>query len=150
MKNMTKNSCIILGGVLLLVGCASDVKRSQVSSPSLSGISKHVSTAEGKIKTVIQYVPVQQATTLESSLLDLQAAQKELSERQVQVDVLTASLNTATDRLNYIEPKYSEAVGLLWKWRMISVGALFVGILAGGVLMAIFRVWLKAQIPILG
>lgn len=34
----------------------------------------------------------------------------------------TAQLNKTTDRLNYIEPKYQKAVGLIWKWRLYFFG----------------------------
>lgn len=40
----------------------------------------------------------------------------------------TAQLNKTTDRLNYIEPKYQKAVGLIWKWRLYFLG------LAGGLI----------------
>ncbi len=40
----------------------------------------------------------------------------------------TATLNKTTDRLNYIEPKYQSAVGLIWKWRLYFLG------LAGGLI----------------
>ena len=45
----------------------------------------------------------------------------------------TATLNKTTDRLNYIEPKYQKAVGLIWKWRLYFFG--LAGVLIAGLLL---------------
>ena len=44
----------------------------------------------------------------------------------------TATLNTTTARLDYLQPKYEKAVGLVWKWRLIALAVIggIVGFLA--------------------
>lgn len=76
---------------------------------------------------------------------DLAQARKDIDDKQKQITKVTADMNKVVDRLNYLEPKYAAAVGILWKWRLIAIGS--------WVAMAcfvLFRGWIKAHIPFLG
>lgn len=43
---------------------------------------------------------------------------------QAQVDKNFKERQEMAERLEYLEHKYSKAVGLLWKWRLIAVGGI--------------------------
>ncbi len=63
----------------------------------------------------------------------------------------TATLNTTTARLDYLEPKYEKSVGLVWKWRLIALGVIgaigaFI-VLKYGSRLAATAATLSAKIP---
>lgn len=151
----------ILLSVLILAtlsGCAS-MNRPNLTPTDLATIAKAVDAAgvrvdtAGKIVADVYATGAQpkdkrlQALAEDLKLLraDLERAKKEIAAKQGEIDKLTGEMNKVVERLNYLEPKYAEAVGILWKWRLIAIGS-WVAIAA----FFIFRGWLKANVPFLG
>lgn len=146
---------LIIVSSIFLVGCASTQKAEKTQSPSLSGITNKIGEAQNNVKTVIKVVKDQAILDrLNAALRALDEANILAVEKQKTIDSITAALNVRTERLSYLEPKYNDAVLLLWKWRGLTiggaVGGFAIGVITGAILMIIFRLWLKANVPILG
>lgn len=69
------------------------------------------------------------AVDLDKALAEEKAAKDETALVKKTADTLKASESSARTslvasnrRLDYIEPKYQAAVGLLWKWRLFAIG----------------------------
>lgn len=109
---------IILISLLFLVGCDSS-HRAIVTASDLTPISASVGLARTQIK----------GKEYEKAISSLDEAQKIIQQKQSEVIQASKAANDMANRLNYIEPKYAEAVGIIWKWRLIAIGswALFVG-----------------------
>lgn len=119
----------------MLSGCGT-LQRSSVTSPSLEAISGSVTSATagiGRAGVIVETVrkkgaapndPMvkQLAQILNKVQVDLANAQAEIKSKQTDIDKLTADMNKTIDRLNYLEPKYAAAVGIIWRWRMICIG----------------------------
>lgn len=75
---------------------------------------------------------------------DLAQARKDIDDKQAQITEVTEKMNKAVTRLNYLELKYPEAVGLLWKWRLIAIGS-WVAVAC----YFLFRGWIKLHVPFL-
>lgn len=99
---------------LCLVGCGDEVKKAMMQTTDLSQIGGKVGAARVAIKE--KKLDVADARLFE--------AEKLVAQKQNEVDQATTRANAMVDRLNYIEPKYSESVGLLWKWRLIAFGTI--------------------------
>jgi len=149
---------------LFLVSCATEKNDVNITPVNVNSISKPVSQSQDIVKRINDNAKVifQNGTPAKSEIsesivkdsgisieLHKQALDK-IVELQKESDNQADELKRKIERLNYLENKYSEAVGLLWKWRFICIGTFAVGVIAGGILMAIFRLWLKANIPIRG
>lgn len=68
---------------------------------------------------------------------DADAARAAATEQARLIKLQAEQLQKSLDRLTYLEEKYAGAVGLLWKWRGLTIGAGLVGVVAG-VALAIF------------
>ena len=53
---------------------------------------------------------------------ELQNTKTQVLKLQSQVDKNFQERQKMAERLEYLEGKYSKAVGLLWKWRLIGIG----------------------------
>ena len=128
----------------LLTGCAHAVPAAY-TPPSVAPVASAVAGTRCEIANTREAIAkaAKRAEALNIPAADRQALQAAFSEadeyaqRAEQSAVLaqtnlvtfntavtnqTATLNKTTDRLNYIEPKYEKAVGLIWKWRLIALG----------------------------
>lgn len=106
-----KTPIFILLSVIALSGCATTT-RTTITPTDLDPIKKSLTVAidDWKMKRYDAVGPQLKGTL---TLID---------QKQQEVDRLARDVERITERLNYIEPKYSEAVGLLWKWRLITIG----------------------------
>ncbi len=55
---------------------------------------------------------------------ELDNTKSQILKLQAQVDKNFKERSEMVERLEYLEHKYSKAVGLLWKWRLIAIGGL--------------------------
>lgn len=132
--------CIAIMVIMVLCGCEST--HSSMTAPNLIVISESVDSATSEVTkatTITKKVYRDGAKKndpqvklmeeyLMKALNDLQVAKAEIKTKQDQINTMTAQANKVVDRLNYIEPKYAASVGLVWKWRFISLGlVLFIG-----------------------
>lgn len=141
---------------LTLCSCAAGEKRAAVSPPSLGLIRTSIIAADGSVDRISVVaadvrktgaVPndkriIQIMNDLKAVKADLERAKQETDSRQKEIEHLTGEMNRVVDRLNYLEPKYAEAIGILWKWRIIAIGS--------WVLIAcffVFRSWIKIHFP---
>jgi hypothetical protein len=113
-------------------------------APSLGGVAQRVERATGAVvqarRSAERVRPADAASAAELEAVkghlsnvesNLVAAVQEVWAKQAKVDELGEQLNRVTERLEYIEPKYDAAKGLLWKWRMIALGGLAAGFFVG-------------------
>lgn len=134
----------------LLTGCAHAVPGAY-TVPSVAPVAAALSTTRGEIgntraalakasaRAARLAIPAQDRAQLQQEIAMADAyAQRADSSAALTLTNLgtfnaavtnqTAVLNLTTERLNYIEPKYQKAVGLIWKWRLYFLG------LAGGLI----------------
>lgn len=100
---------LILLIVLCFIGC-NENQRSMISSPDLGGIAGKVTEARKEIKA-------KQYDKADAKLVE---AEKIILDKQTEVNKATDQANKMAERLNYLEPKYNAAVGIVWKWRLIA------------------------------
>lgn len=153
---------------ITMVGCADKGDGVYISKISMEGAERGVNDSESSLLRANQnlkivykngsspFDPLVKAIMEDTglSLSSLENTKKELNLVKIAQSKRDEDYAKVVTRLNYIEPKYSDAVGLLWKWRLLAfinpIVALIIGIPIGAVLMAIFRLWLKANLPIIG
>lgn len=154
-------SALLLALALLLWGCESTGSRVRISAPTLATIGEKVSSAKAHVETakagteeVIEMVAQPDKDFMEMALklavvkqalieaeIELVAAHDEQGEAQQKLDEMAKDYAQSVERLNYLEPKYSRAVRLLWKWRWIAIGALLGGIVIGYLLCTFRRLF---------
>ncbi len=128
---------------LAVAGCGS-TRHAVRQAPSLGGVVQRVERATGAVaearRSADRVRPADAASAAELEAVkghlanvesNLVAAVQEVWDKQAKVDALGEQLDRVTERLEYIEPKYDAAVGMLWKWRMIALGGLVAGFLVG-------------------
>lgn len=127
---------LIIPLAFLLCGCGS-LSRSSLVSPSLDSIEGSVGRASDEIgkseitaTKVLKYGAMKDdpevkamVQSLKIAKIELVTAKGEIKVKQGEVDKMTEQSNKVIDRLNYLEPKYATAVGVLWKWRFIAIGS---------------------------
>lgn len=128
---------------LVVSGCG-HTRHAERQVPSLGGVVQRVQRATGAVvearRSAERVRPADAASAVELEAVkshlanvesNLVAAVQEVWDKQAKVDELGAQLNRVTERIEYLEPKYDAAVGMLWKWRWISLGGLVAGLLVG-------------------
>lgn len=100
--------------VVLFSGCAS-TKHTSSGSLTLEATTQSVLKAQAIARSIPECRPVaDELDNTKSQILKLQA----------QVDKNFKERSEMAERLEYLEGKYSKAVGLLWKWRLIGIGGM--------------------------
>ena len=132
-----------LVAVVLLAGCG-HTRHAVRQAPSLGGVVQRVERATGAVVEArrsaerIRPADPASAVELQSIKVHLSNVESNLAEtvrevwaKQARVDELGEQLGRVTERLEYLEPKYGAAVGMLWKWRWIAIGGLVAGFVLG-------------------
>jgi sensor histidine kinase YesM len=98
----------------LLTSCAS-TRTTSSGSLTLEATTQSVLKAQAIARSIPACKPVaDELDNTKSQILKLQAqVDKNFKERQ-----------EMAERLEYLEGKYSKAIGLLWKWRLIAIGGI--------------------------
>ena len=96
-----------------------DVSAAQLANESATAKANQILNQGAAPQAPITLSLLEDTTKIKNDLADAQA---QIVSLQSKVDTQTGQLNKETDRLNYLEPKYSESVGLVWKWRLIAIG----------------------------
>jgi len=109
---------LLLALAVFITGCDS-ARRAMITPSDLTPIGASVGRARDQIK----------GKEYEKAISSLDEAQKIIQQKQSEVIERSKAASDMASRLAYIEPKYSEAVGIVWKWRLIAIGswALFAG-----------------------
>jgi len=121
--------------VLALTGCKT-TERSNITPTNLDSIGASVAAASGDVEkstAIAKRIYAEGAKKndrqvkalteyLVAAQLELANAQADIKNKQAEINKITVEMNKVVDRLNYLEPKYAAAVGIIWKWRMICIG----------------------------
>ena len=99
---------------LVLIGCAS-TKNTSSGSLTLEATTQSVLKAQAIARSIPACKPVAD---------ELDNTKDQILKLQAQVDKNFKERSEMAERLEYLEHKYSKAVGLLWKWRLIAIGGL--------------------------
>jgi len=99
---------------LLLSSCAS-TKYSSSGSLTLQATTDSVLKAQSIARSIPACKPVAD---------ELENTKDQILKLQKQVDENFKERSEMASRLEYLESKYSKAVGMLWKWRMIGIGGM--------------------------
>jgi len=88
-------------------------------------------TSSGSLTLEATTQSVLKAEALANSIPECKAVAKELQNTKTQVLKLQSQVDKnfqerqqMAERLEYLEGKYSKAIGLLWKWRLIAFGSM--------------------------
>lgn len=98
----------------LVSGCAS-VKHASSASLTLEATTQSVLKAQAIARSIPECRPVAD---------ELDNTKDQILKLQAQVDKNFKERSEMAERLEYLEHKYSKAVGLLWKWRLIGIGGM--------------------------
>lgn len=98
----------------LFFGCAS-AKYTSSGSLTLEATTQSVLKAQSIARSIPACKPVAD---------ELDNTKDQILKLQAQVDKNFKERREMAERLEYLEGKYSKAVGLLWKWRLIGIGGL--------------------------
>jgi len=104
---------IFLG--IILSSCAS-TKYTSSGSLTLEATTQSVLKAQSIARSIPACKPVAD---------ELDNTKDQILKLQAQVDKNFKERQEMAERLEYLEGKYSKAVGLLWKWRLIGIGGVF-------------------------
>jgi uncharacterized membrane protein YraQ (UPF0718 family) len=99
---------------LVLIGCAS-TKNTSSGSLTLEATTQSVLKAQAIARSIPACKPVAD---------ELDNTKDQILKLQAQVDKNFKERSEMAERLEYLEGKYSKAVGLLWKWRLIGIGGM--------------------------
>lgn len=99
---------------VLLSSCAS-TKYSSSGSLTLQATTQSVLKAQSIARSIPACKPVAD---------ELENTKDQILKLQAQVDTNFKERSEMAARLEYLEVKYSKAVGMLWKWRLIGIGGL--------------------------
>ena len=97
---------------LILSGCSS-TKYTSSGSLTLEATTQSVLKAQSLARSIPACKPVAD---------ELDNTKDQILKLQSQVDKNFKERQQMAERLEYLEGKYSKAVGLLWKWRLIGIG----------------------------
>ncbi len=98
----------------LLVGCAS-TKTTSSGSLTLQATTASVLKAQSIARSIPACKPVAD---------ELDNTKDQILKLQSQIDKNFKERSEMAERLEYLEAKYSQSVGLLWKWRLIGIGGM--------------------------
>jgi len=107
---------------MLFIGCVSPGNRVMVETPSVAKAGKSVRDAKEIAKGISEKGTAAKSPESAALIKRLGEAEAQLVESQAKIDSQAADYSKSLERLNYIEPKYAQAVGILWKWRLICFG----------------------------
>jgi len=99
---------------LALSSCAS-TKYSSSGSLTLQATTASVLKAQSIARSIPSCKPVAD---------ELDNTKDQILKLQSQIDKNFKERSEMAERLEYLEAKYSKAVGMLWKWRLIGIGGL--------------------------
>jgi len=105
---------ILLLVLLTLTSCAS-TKYSSSGSLTLQATTASVLKAQSIARSIPACKPVAD---------ELENTKDQILKLQAQVDTNFKERSEMAARLEYLEAKYSQSVGLLWKWRLIGIGGM--------------------------
>ena len=100
--------------LLTLTSCAS-TKYSSSGSLTLQATTDSVLKAQSIARSIPACKPVAD---------ELDNTKDQILKLQSQVDKNFKERSEMAERLEYLEGKYSKAVGMLWKWRLIGIGGM--------------------------
>lgn len=86
---------------------------------------------------------VQETNVLSRAETFIVKGENDLATAKAQVATASKKSNEMANRLNYLEPKYQQAVALVWKWRLIAIGIM----VAIGAIIAL-KIWAKFPLPL--
>jgi septal ring factor EnvC (AmiA/AmiB activator) len=97
----------------------------------LSSCASTHTTSSGSLTLESTTQSILKAESIAESIPECQAVAKELKNTKTQLLKLQSQIDKnfkdrseMAARLEYLEGKYSKAVGLLWKWRLIGIGGM--------------------------
>lgn len=97
----------------------------------LSSCASTHTTSSGSLTLESTTQSVLKAESIAESIPECQAVAKELKNTKTQLLKLQSQIDKnfkdrseMASRLEYLEGKYSKAIGLLWKWRLIAIGSM--------------------------
>ena len=105
---------ILLLVLLTLTSCAS-TKYSSSGSLTLQATTASVLKAQSIARSIPACKPVAD---------ELDNTKDQILKLQSQIDKNFKERSEMAERLEYLEAKYSQSVGLLWKWRLIGIGGM--------------------------
>jgi len=100
--------------LLTLTSCAS-TKYSSSGSLTLQATTASVLKAQSIARSIPACKPVAD---------ELDNTKDQILKLQSQIDKNFKERSEMAERLEYLEAKYSQSVGLLWKWRLIGIGGM--------------------------
>lgn len=99
---------------VILTSCAS-TRTTSSGSLTLQATTESVLKAQAIARSIPECRPVAD---------ELDNTKDQILKLQAQVDQNFKERSEMAARLEYLEGKYSKAVGLLWKWRLIGIGGM--------------------------
>jgi len=105
---------LLLLVLLTLASCAS-TKYSSSGSLTLQATTASVLKAQSIARSIPACKPVAD---------ELDNTKDQILKLQSQIDKNFKERSEMAERLEYLEAKYSQSVGLLWKWRLIGIGGM--------------------------
>jgi len=105
---------LLLLVLLTLTSCAS-TKYSSSGSLTLQATTASVLKAQSIARSIPACKPVAD---------ELDNTKDQILKLQSQIDKNFKERSEMAERLEYLEAKYSQSVGLLWKWRLIGIGGM--------------------------
>jgi len=100
---------------LTLASCASTIRTTSSGSLTLQATTDSVLKAQSIARSIPACKPVAD---------ELDNTKDQILKLQSQVDKNFKERSEMAERLEYLEAKYSKAVGMLWKWRLIGIGGM--------------------------
>jgi len=100
---------------LILTSCASTTRTTSSGSLTLQATTDSVLKAQAIARSIPACKPVAD---------ELDNTKDQILKLQSQVDKNFKERSEMAERLEYLEAKYSKAVGMLWKWRLIGIGGM--------------------------
>lgn len=108
------NKLLFILVCLGLAGC-STTSRTSSGSLTLEATTQSILKAQSIARSIPACKPVAD---------ELDNTKDQILKLQAQVDKNFKERQQMAERLEYLEVKYSKAVGLLWKWRLIAIGGI--------------------------
>jgi peptidoglycan hydrolase CwlO-like protein len=111
---MTRRIIVCLFSIFL-ISCASTTRTTSSGSLTLQATTDSVLKAQSIARSIPACKPVAD---------ELDNTKDQILKLQSQVDKNFKERSEMAERLEYLEAKYSKAVGMLWKWRLIGIGGM--------------------------
>jgi flagellar motility protein MotE (MotC chaperone) len=100
---------------IIISSCASTTRTTSSGSLTLQATTDSVLKAQAIARSIPECRPVAD---------ELDNTKDQILKLQSQVDKNFKERSEMAERLEYLEAKYSQAVGILWKWRLIGIGGM--------------------------